>query len=134
MLFYSKLCVITCLSKAEETEAAKPVDIQEVVQELTKKPLIPETILEEDEEAEEDEPESEPESHVDVGTKITEVNEESSTDQEKEITGNHNHICLLGQKYSPGAEIGGGSLGAGSSDQIVLNFMHFWGIFKKIVS
>ena len=55
-------------------------------------PLIPETILEEDEEEEEDEPvphktEPEPESHV--GTKITEVNEESSTDQEKEITGNH---------------------------------------------
>ena len=54
-------------------------------------PLIPETILEEDEEEEgEDETtphEPEPESHV--GTKITEVNEESSTDQEKQITGNH---------------------------------------------
>ena len=48
-------------------------------------PLIPETILEEEDEPVPDK--TEPESHV--GTKITEVNEESSTDQEKEITGNH---------------------------------------------
>ena len=57
----------------------------DIGEEATKIPAIPETILEEDEEEMEEE-DLKMESHS--SAKITEVNEQSPIDQEKEIAGN----------------------------------------------